>query len=106
MPCVRALCEQGRRQRREEKAWLLMAAPSPLGALKIYDREAWLTRVQAALVSSMGDLDHAATVHLGIGKRTLYRWIAETPELKPWHGEAPPWHKNKLGVYPRKPVRK
>ena len=82
-----------------------MSAPSPLGALRIYDRAAWLTRVQAALVSSMGDLDQAATP-LGVGKRTLYRWIAETPELKPWHGETPAWHKNKLGVYPRKAVRK
>lgn len=79
-----------------------MGGPSPLGALRIYDRGAWLELVRGFLskatrMSAEGCPVGSAQVAdlLGVSPRTLYRWIQETPELAQWHNETPSWHKER-----------
>ncbi len=58
-----------------------MAAPADpqLSALRIAAPARWRARVRKALVAA-GTIPGAAAA-LGVGKRTLFRWCEEDPEL-------------------------
>lgn len=53
-----------------------MSALGALGALRIYDPEAWRLRVRAAMAAHAGRIVDAAR-ELGVSGRTLTRWLAE-----------------------------
>lgn len=59
----------------------LMAAPRDpqLSALRVAAPARWRARVRKALVAA-GTIPGAAKA-LGINERTLYRWIADDPDL-------------------------
>jgi ActR/RegA family two-component response regulator len=52
-----------------------------LSALRIVDREQWLETVSAAFAAEQGHIERTAH-RLGVGTRTLARWLAEDDELR------------------------
>lgn len=60
-----------------------------LAALRIIDPAKWLAMVREAMEAGSPE---AAAVALGVSARTVYRWVASTPELAEWRKAPPAWH--------------
>jgi ActR/RegA family two-component response regulator len=52
-----------------------------LSALRIADRKQWIDTVSSAFEAEQGYIERTAR-RLGIGTRTLVRWLAEDDELR------------------------
>ncbi len=65
-----------------------MTPTSPTGralvALRLTDERAFVARVRKAFLNEQGPGDRRARVAatLGIGRRTLFRWLARYPEIE------------------------
>ena len=55
-----------------------------VGALRLAAPATWLELVDGALRAESGRVPEAAE-RLGVSKRVLQRWLAQTPELGRWH---------------------
>lgn len=64
-----------------EALMLKGSAAERLNALRITDEKRWRSEIRAALLAAEGRVARAAKA-LGVGLRTLFRWVADDESLR------------------------